>query len=256
MNRSLSLCASSFLSLALAAASVAQADLIVTADDSGSGNQLTYASTVLNNDLINSGQATLGSVSVTGYTPVVETNEGGGSDTAASIGSPDYILNNGQLGTATGNPYFGAFAGSAAFSSVNPFTVTYYLANSAAGYDLTTIRTYTAHYDNRAGQNFQVLVDLAGGTEDWVSLGSFFSHTPGGAEQAHRMTLENNTGAGVTPFATGVTAIRFVISGSDNPDVWREIDVVGSMAVPEPSTLVLVVCGVLGILAYAWRRRK
>ena len=245
------------LVLGLTAASVAQATLIVTSDDKTIGNQQAYASTVLNNDLINEGQATLSSVSVTGYSPFSD---------AASVDAPDYILNNGAHGGDTQGQ--DTFAGKAAADFVDgAFTVTYGLntVSNPLGYDLTSIQTYTAHYDARAGQQFEVLVDYASPGENWVSLGSFASGTPSWASadinQAHRMTLQNDVGAGATPFATGVAAIRFTIVDNAydgvNGNVWREIDVVGSaVPTPEPGTLVLLACGLIGLLAYAWRKRK
>ena len=45
--------------------------------------------------------------------------------------------------------------------------------------------------------------------------------------------------------------------GFGNDDAWGYIDNVKlSVATPEPSTLALLATGLLGLLAYAWRKRR
>ena len=89
-------------------------------------------------------------------------------------------------------------------------------------------------------------------------LGEFNSETPGGTNQSHHMQLANSDGY---YFATGVSAITFEINQTNYStyalaDVWREIDVAGSATTtPEPGTFVLIGTGLLGLLAYAWRKR-
>jgi hypothetical protein len=169
-----------------------------------------YSHLVSSTDLINQGQITLAS----------QTGAGGGGNALAS-------LNDGSNGTqVAGTEYlFNGYR-----TTESPFTVTYNLNTelNAAGYDLTEIGTSTHWGDNRAGQRFEVFVDYVSseGTE-WVSLGSFYSATPGGQGQAHFMRLGNPADDG-SPFATGVAAIRFDVSTSDNWDAWYEIDVHGT----------------------------
>jgi hypothetical protein len=67
---------------------------------------------------------------------------------------------------------------------------------------------------------------------------------------------------------SGVNAIqfKFLDAGTGygdpvNPDslnrtAYREIDVLGSATVPEPSAMMLIVCGVVSVVAYAWSSRK
>ena len=73
-----------------------------------------------------------------------------------------------------------------------------------------------------------------------------------------KVVLTDSTGK----IATGVTAVQFVLyeptlSGSTKyGTVYKEFDVYGTTTVPEPSTLVLLAAGLVGLLAYAWRKQK
>ena len=55
---------------------------------------------------------------------------------------------------------------------------------------------------------------------------------------------------------TGVKAIKFanfVSPAEGGSNKYHEIDIYGTATVPEPSSVALVL---VGLLAYAWRRRK
>lgn len=55
----------------------------------------------------------------------------------------------------------------------------------------------------------------------------------------------------------GTQSLYLAFSPSPNYGLgWTRISEVQAFGVPEPSTSVLVVAGVLGLLAYAWRKRK
>ena len=73
-----------------------QAAVIITGSDSGNGDQQQYAGTVLNNDLIENGSASLDSVVVTGYTAFTFP-----PTPAEEPGAPDYVLNDGSHGPDT-----------------------------------------------------------------------------------------------------------------------------------------------------------
>ena len=56
-----------------------------------------------------------------------------------------------------------------------------------------------------------------------------------------------------------VQAMCFNLAVGDNSSGdsgYYRMDYVGTTAIPEPSALVLAATGLLGLLAYAWRKRK
>jgi hypothetical protein len=239
-----------FIAAALALfAGSAQATLVKIADDHTNGNQLAYAATVLNNDLINQGTATLLRAVQTNYSAYPFYQHADAADT---------VLNNGSIGSNT----TWATSATSAFDLDGVFTITYQLnlATATRGYDLTRIRSYAAHEDNRTGQHYSVLVDYVDdGLGNFVSLGSFIGTNAGGSNQASRMTLANDTAPGVAAFASGVGAIQFITSAAGIPasTVWRELDVEGSAtpgAVPEPSTAALLVAGFAALFRQHARR--
>jgi len=243
--RNLSACAA--LAFALSP-HVATAGLIQTADDFSSTSQSTYAGTVLSDDLINTGTATLLSTTVANYTA---------TESALNPGTPDFVLNDGSNG---GDTTGGNLSNGAAADSDSDFQVTYNLdlTTNTAGYDLTRIRSYTAAANNRTAQEYEVLVDFVGdGLGNFVSLGTFstLNHEAGNTNQSTRMTLENDVNSGVDAFASGVAAIRFDAGAVGNYPAWREFDVEGSAVnvIPEPCTLMITLLSFVGLVA---RRRR
>jgi len=202
-----------------------KAGLVMTADDYHVGDQDFYAGTLLSNDLINIGSATLLSTTVANYTA---------TESALNPGTPDFVLNDGSNGGVTSglNLSNGAAADADAL-----FQVTYNLdlTTNTAGYDLTRIRSYTAAANNRTAQEYEVFVDFVGdGLGNFISLGTFstLNHEAGNTNQSARMTLENDANSGVDAFASGVAAIRFDANKVDNYPAWREFDVEGSATPP------------------------
>ena len=164
----------------------ALAGLVRTADDRTSGNQQAYAGTILADDLINQGSLSFVNATQQSYNPF------GNSEPANTV------LNDGANGPDTNG---GTNLGSA-FDPDGDFQVTYTLnlASSPLGYDLTRIRSYAAHVDNRTGQNYDVQVALlSGGVTNFVSLGNFTGTNAGGSNQASRVTLENDFNPGANP---------------------------------------------------------
>jgi len=215
----------------------AHAALIRTANDSAFFNQQAYAGTILANDLIGQGTTTLLNAVQANYAPYADSEPA------------NTILNDGSNGADT-NPSTNI---GSAFDSDGIFTVTYNLNLTIAtlGYDLTRIRSYAAHFDNRTGQNYSVLVDYVNdGLGNFVSLGSFIGTNAGGVHQASRVTLENDVSPGLTAFTSGVAAIQFITApATPAATVWREFDVEGVATVPEPSTILFGMIGTAGIFS-------
>ncbi len=86
--------------------------------------------------------------------------------------------------------------------------------------DLTEIRSFAAHPDDRAGQNYTVLVAYAAAPAKFVPLGSVTRKSTGGETEA-RLPVK----------AEGVVAVRFEFqSGPAGFNVYREFNVLGSAA--------------------------
>ncbi len=160
-------------------------------------------------------------------------------------------------------------------SSVSPFTYAngagnYYSAdaNSAtyvfAATKLSTIEVYGGHIDgplNRIHYNVDVSTD--GGTT-WTALGVDADFTPpesisGVASSVGKTTLSDD-GAGTSLLgANGLTvnALRVNFLGSGNYYYGTGyLEVAAYKVVPEPSSLALLTAGLIGLLAYAWKKRK
>ena len=86
--------------------------------------------------------------------------------------------------------------------------------------NLTEIRSFAAHPDDRAGQNYTVLAAFAAAPDKFVSLGSVARKSTGGETEA-RLPVK----------AEGVVAVRFEFqAGPSGFNVYREFNVLGSAA--------------------------
>lgn len=225
---------------------MARASLVTAVSESYSGEpwgsppaagQWHYYSLISNTDLINAGSSSLAGVSHTG-------SYGGGGGNVA-------YLNNGQLTDNDAN-YIGKagvpdYGGYVSVNDGSPIVITYTLNTTinALGYDLTTIDTFGAWFDNRCSQEYTVSVEYVNNPGVFTQLGGTFSiPNAGGQGQSTHLQLANDVGGA---FATGVSAIRFSLDTVDNWNGYREIDVGGVATIPEPASGLLVIAGAIGL---------
>ena len=89
----------------------------------------------------------------------------------------------------------------------------------------------------------------------WTTIftgGAGLDANPGRAAWGAAIAINND--AAFTSYRLLVTSVRDAVGGSHLTQ-FSEVKLCGN-AVPEPCTYVLVVTGAMGVLAYAWRRRK
>jgi lysophospholipase L1-like esterase len=196
-------------------------------------NSFQTAFAAATNDLIQAGAPTLSNATHTGFTPF------NGSNTGA--------LNDGRTGAAT-------VTADTAFDPDGTWTSDFYLQTGGTtnGYDISEIRILAAWPANRASLRVQLQLRQAGSAE-WDVYGTFaLTNLTDGASL---LTLTNAAG----PIASGVDALRFNFLdpgvGNYDESAVREIDVFGTVTIPQPSTLLLVAGG-LGLLFLPRRRAQ
>ena len=156
-----------------------------------------------------------------------------------------------------------------------PVTLTFMLDTSTNtnGYDITEVDSFsgwTSTWNKIAHQSFALEMSKVG-DDTWSSLGVYtwapFSETVQVATSLYVLLTDNSGGVLDTGTftATNIDGIRLTYLDPGNTNepidgtILQEIDVYGTpstTAVPEPSTFVLLVSSVLGLLAYGWRKRN
>ncbi len=206
--------------------SAVNAAVLVAAD----GQDTAY--TVLTNDLLETNLSN----AIDALTP------NAGENTAAG-GNDFTVLANGAFGDISTDGRFESYV-------IQDGVVTYELdvSTNTLGYDISSIITYAGWADNNRGtQAYTVSYSVVGdsGFTDITTV----NNTPDLFTQERTTITENSTGI----LATGVDAVRFTFGTQQFSGVgYKELDVVGSATVPEPSSSALIGLGSLALLA----RRK
>lgn len=210
------------------------------------------------------------------WASIIETDTPSATNDFTSIISQTDLINNGQTSLASasqpgGSLNAGSLAGThdgiggmsmpnCAWAYTPSVTFEYYLntnastGGSALGYDITSVDVFAgwgigAPFLN---QSWSLAVQTLA-VPAWTALGPVTNCQPGSTDFGftHVKLADTTPGAAI---ATGVTAVQIVTYS--NYTIVSEIDVAGTSTVPEPATLVICVTGLIGRLAYAWRKRR
>ena len=129
-------------------------------------------------------------------------------------------------------------------AQINTYSLEYYIYRNQQVYSVYGATTNNGNY--------------ATGDGTWTSIADVHSTASAvrGTNSLQGVSITDSTG-----IVGSYRYLLFTVSPSDNgPGVgqvgtfYGEFDVV--KAVPEPSTIALLTTGLLGLLAYAWRKRK
>jgi hypothetical protein len=156
-------------------------------------------------------------------------------------------LRNGTTGTA----YENTVGNLANISVTNGYDTTYELdiSTNTYGYDIITINLFSGWIDDRASQQYTISYSLVGSA-------TFATLTGVQSLQGNGSLLTSTYDDTSAPLLTGVDAVRFTFVYPNNEfgraPVYREIDVIGTATIPEPSAAIL---GGLGMLCLLRRRR-
>jgi hypothetical protein len=116
------------------------------------------------------------------------------------------------------------------------------------GYRWVTIPTYTLA-DASQGADYYTIAAVMG-TDAWFDIpaGSQTSNSSIGTLTGHAAFID-----GGTPV---VGAVGSTLTAYFNTALSYHGANVGMVSIPEPSSLMLLVCGLFGLVAYAWRKRR
>ena len=185
--------------------------------ETSSASQTAFS--VSEDDLVNSGAISVGSIQSVGYSP------------AEDMYAPITALFDGLDG---GNTPQNLDGGVLDIDGTYSVSVNLNLDNSPSGYDIQSVVTTAAHQDNRKGQAYTLFVSLVG-SEDFIEIGKYIGDFDNGSAGSSQLTLEAIDGEFI---ATRVDAIRWDIEPptNGNATVYREFDAFGqaSKAIQQP----------------------
>jgi hypothetical protein len=183
-------------------------------------------------------------------------------------------LNDGVIAAAHPSSYTQIVLMDGADGVANPLCYQVFVLNTAAapnGYDISEVDSFaswtTGGNNSRTWQNMEIKYNLMG--ESYSGSGellhSLYAYTPYRPNDAGwnttKVSLTDSTGK----LVSGISAIEFLYLangqsgsglGTGNLTSYSEVVAIGSpTVVPEPSSVVLVIAALLGMAAYAWRKR-
>ena len=230
-------------SLALALLAVPASHASIVQLNASNDNQAFFDSNISTTDLIEGGSATL-------------------SGSVIASGTPNFPASGANDGTANfvaGLTYWGSDG------TYTSQTLTFNLAGSVGGYDISTVNSIFGWPDSRSrftGQQWKLSVTTVANpafTQIYAVNYQAFTGSESAAGST-QVTLSDSGGF----IATGVTALRFEFFPYAMPGdfgysgeigIIHELDVIGSITpVPEPSTMCLMSLGG-GALLLFWKRR-
>jgi hypothetical protein len=202
--------------------------------------------TVSNADLLQTAGATLsflGQYNTGEYcgTPSLLTNGAFGTKGTSNVGYTDSTTGKWVV-TASGSH-------TSTCAIVSNSTATYTLDTSVntAGYDVTGINIFSSWSDSgRCATNVVVLYSTVADPTTFITIGTATSGSVSCCNAAY-----------ITTNLTGVKSIEFVFPTQQNGYAgYNELDVVGALSVPEPSSTALGLMSAASLLAYTWRKRR
>jgi hypothetical protein len=173
-------------------------------------------------------------------------------------------LTNGDFGPAGDKSVSGVAAQAAMAGEGESVTYTLDTTANTAGYDISEIDGYSGWSTARYGQRYELFVHHVGDAVGvFTELGGAnniigWSPSPGSLTTVCTKVACTDT---IGVLAGGVDQVEVLFhndtSWPSNYVAYRELDIMGSPTpTPEPSTLIIASCGLICLLAYAWRKRR